>query len=186
MKNEWKTITKDELKQLYYEEGLSDKDIAARFEVSSETVRRKREKFALSYATKIYKQFKKENAKQMVELNLRSKKRLLNEENIDMLSKAITHYIFRNGPVEDMHVDDKLSENDMCTLNKYMVNKLATLFSLAIDNDWLLIEEILAFHRLFGLSWDKAEPDMEDVDNILKSNLENYRKEYHKSRISGE
>jgi len=178
MKNEWKTITKDILKQLYYEEGLNDNEIATRFEVSSETVRRKRKKFALSYATQIYKQFLKEHEEQMVELNLHSKERLLKEENIDMLSKAITHYIFRNGPVEDMHTDGKLSQKDMYTLNKYMVNKLATLFMLAFENDWILFEQILSFHKLCGSSWDESEPDIEEINYILEANLASGRTGY--------
>ena len=161
-------ITKEYLKQLYYEEGLSDSEIAAQFGVSSETVRRKRKKFALSYATQIYKQFSKENEAQMAELNLHSKERLLQEENIDMLSKAITHYIFRNGPVESMHAEGKLSQEDMYALNKYMVNKLATLFTLAFDNDWILFEQILSYHSLCGRFWDKAEPDIEEINHILK------------------
>jgi len=171
MKNEWNMITKEFLKQLYYEEGLSDNEIAVRFGVSSETVRRKRKKFSISYATQIYKQFSKENEEQMAALNLHSKKRLLQKENIDMLSKAITHYIFRNGPVEDMHADGKLSQEDMYVLNKYMVNKLATLFTLAFDNDWILFEQILSYDRLCGCSWDEAEPDMEEINHILKANL---------------
>jgi len=31
-------------------------------------------------------------------------KKFLNKETIDKLSKAITYYAFRSGPIEDMHV----------------------------------------------------------------------------------
>ena len=58
-------------------------------------------------------------------LNSDSRERLLRRENIDAISKAITHFIFRNGPVEDMHTNNQLSEKDMKTLNKYMVNRIA-------------------------------------------------------------
>ena len=36
----------------------------------------------------------------------------------------MTHYAFRNGPVEDMHANGQLSQQDMKTLNKYMVNRI--------------------------------------------------------------
>ncbi|AQS08834.1 hypothetical protein CLOBY_09490 [Clostridium saccharobutylicum] len=32
---------------------------------------------------------------------------------IHKLSVVTTHYAYRNGPVEDMHADGKLSENDI-------------------------------------------------------------------------
>ena len=58
-------------------------------------------------------------------VNREAKKMLLRPENIDSFAKAVTHYAFRNGPVEDMHTEKKLSQDDMRTLNKYMVNRLA-------------------------------------------------------------
>ena len=48
----------------------------------------------------------------------------LNAYDISDLAKAITVEVFRNGPVEDMHAAGKLSEEDMKTLNKYMVSEL--------------------------------------------------------------
>ena len=61
-----------------------------------------------------------------------------------------------------MHADEKLSQEDMHILNKYMVNKLATLFTLAFENDWIVLEQILSYDSLCGCSWDEAEPDMEE------------------------
>ncbi len=66
-----------------------------------------------------------------------SKEHLLKKENIDAISKAITHFVFRNGPVEDMYANNQLSEVDMKTLNKNMVNRIAGLLTSIADNNWL-------------------------------------------------
>lgn len=54
---------------------------------------------------------------------------------IHKLSVVTTHYAYRNGPVEDMHADGKLSENDMKELNKFIVNRLAYVFTLILDKN---------------------------------------------------
>ncbi|WP_367666376.1 hypothetical protein [Clostridium sp.] len=56
---------------------------------------------------------------------------------IHKLSVVTAHYAYRNGPIEDMHSDGKLSENDMKELNKFVVNKLAYIFTLILDKDKL-------------------------------------------------
>ena len=94
------------------------------------------------------------------------------EENIDYISKALTHYIFRNGPVEDMHANHQLSQEDMKTLNKYMVNKLAGLIKMIYDGEWMKIELLLNFFKRYGHDWDKAEIDISDFELIFKNELE--------------
>jgi len=54
---------------------------------------------------------------------------------IHKLSVVTTHYVFRNGPVENMHADGKLSDNAMMKLNKFLVNRLAYIFTLILDDD---------------------------------------------------
>lgn len=54
---------------------------------------------------------------------------------IHKLSIVTTHYVFRNGPVEDMHAQGKLSDNSIMILNKFIVNRLAYIFSLILDED---------------------------------------------------
>lgn len=46
-------------------------------------------------------------------LNSDYRKILLDRNNIDVISKAITHFIFRNGPIENMHANNQLSQDDM-------------------------------------------------------------------------
>ena len=55
-------------------------------------------------------------------------------EETDKIAKAITIFAFRNGPVENMHTDGKLSQEDMKTLNKFMVNRLAYVFNIFQNN----------------------------------------------------
>ena len=105
-------------------------------------------------------------------LNEHSKERLCKEENIDYITKALTHYIFRNGPVEDMHANHQLSQEDMKTLNKYMVNKLAGLIKMIYDGEWMKIELLLNFFKRYGHDWDKAEIDISDFELIFKNELE--------------
>ncbi len=107
-------------------------------------------------------------------LNSDSRERLLRRENIDAISKAITHFIFRNGPVEDMHANNQLSEKDMKTLNKYMVNRIAGLLTAIADGKWLQIEILLSHYMSFGTEWDKAEPDMKEIDSAIKMFMDHY------------
>lgn len=87
---------------------------------------------------------------------------VLTEENIDLLSKAITEYAFRSGPIEDMHANNQLSQKDMMELNKYMVNKIAGLLTTASKKEWDKILKVMGFYSTLASGWDKAEPDTED------------------------
>ena len=91
-------------------------------------------------------------------LNQRAKERLLRPENMDALAKALTHYIFRNGPVENMHAEGKLSQKDMKTLNVYMVNHLAWVLTQAFEGNWSQLETLFGMLSLYGRDWDPADP----------------------------
>ena len=80
----------------------------------------------------------------------------------------MTHYAFRNGPVEDMHANGQLSQQDMKTLNKYMVNRIAGLLSAAMDGSWLQLEQLFSYYRFFGGDWDAAEPDMGEMKLLME------------------
>lgn len=116
----------------------------------------------------IYQQFMDENPELFAQLNENSRERLLRRENIDAISKAVTHYAFRNGPVEDMHANGQLSQQDMKTLNKYMVNRIAGLLSAAMDGSWLQLEQLFSYYRFFGGDWDAAEPDMGEMKLLME------------------
>ena len=72
-----------------------------------------------------------------------------------------------------MHTNNQLSEKDMKVLNKYMVNKIATLMKLIIDNEWVKVEILLDFFSRYGNDWDKAEINVEEVDFLFYNALNN-------------
>lgn len=39
---------------------------------------------------------------------------------VDLFARFVVHYCFRNGQLEDMHAQGKLSQEDMKTLNKFL------------------------------------------------------------------
>lgn len=163
---DWKDVTEETLKQLYYDEEMTDSLIAEKYGVTKAQVRYKRKKFGISLKNKIYDGVVSQNGELFEKLNRDSKERLLKKENIDGIAKALTHYAFRNGPVEDMHANGKLSQNDMKALNKYMVNRLAGILVAIYEERWLQLELLYAFLQQYGMDWDKAEPDMEELDLI--------------------
>lgn len=173
IKLDWDTITKEQLSHLFIDEGIINSMIADLYDVDANKVRYKRSKWDISiYSSEyFYKLFKDDNKDIFDMLDKESFDILKNKDNIDWISIALTHYLFRNGPVEDMHADGKLSQDDMKILNKYMVNRIAGLLKLANDNEWLKIRLMLSYFKLFGQDWDKPEYDTEDIEQIYNSNI---------------
>ncbi len=99
----------------------------------------------------LLKDFLEENfdKKLFENLNKSSKERLLNKDNTDTISIALTHYLFRNGTVEDIHSEGKLSQEDMKTLNKFMVNRIAGLLEIINKEEWLKIELLLDYYNRY-------------------------------------
>jgi hypothetical protein len=110
-------------------------------------------------------------------LNRQSKKRIMSKNdhayNVDKIAKAITHFAFRNGPVETMHAgpESQLSQNDMKTLNTYMVNRLAYVFELILSDRWAEFELLIESYKYYGAGWDPAIPDDDGMMDMLKNKL---------------
>ena len=172
---DWDQITKEQLEQLFIVDNIPDIMIANLYNIKKDNVRYKRYKWnlKLNSAEYLYKSFANNNKELFDKLNNDSKERILKEENINTIAIALTHYFFRNGPVEDMHTNNQLSEKDMKVLNKYMVNKIATLMKLIIDNEWVKVEILLDFFSRYGNDWDKAEINVEEVDFLFYNALNN-------------
>lgn len=87
--------------------------------------------------------------------------RQLTEEQLQELSKALTHLVYRHSAIEDYHAEQKpLDEDAMKTINKDVNNRIYTLLKLyTSDNekDVTLAENLIKFNTLFGKNWDKAE-----------------------------
>ena len=71
-------------------------------------------------------------------------------ETIDMLSKAITQFAFRSRPIEEMPSRGKLTQKDMKTLNKYIINRIAGLLTAISKGDIAP-----AFQITIGNLWGK-------------------------------
>lgn len=164
----WDDIDEAELKRLYYDKRMSDGQIADLFNISRSKVTYKRKKFGISIRNQIREELIGQRGELYHKLNAESKERLLSRENIDVAAKAITHFAFRNGPVEDMHSNNQLTEDDMKTLNKYMVNRIAGVLIAIADHKWLHLEALLSYYKNYGTEWDKAEPDVEEINDFLK------------------
>lgn len=169
----WDDVSKEQLEELFINECIVNNVIADLYGVDGEKVRSKRRKWDISiYSPKyLYKRYVQNEYGLFDKLNNDSKERLMQKGNIDWISKALTHYIFRNGPIEDMHANNQLSQDDMKTLNKYMVNKIAGLLKLASEGEWLKIELMLDFLKNYGCSWDKPEYDTNEIEYIFKLNF---------------
>lgn len=142
----WNDITKEQLEKIFIDENIPNNMIAELYSVSGGKVISKRNRGGIKQnsAKYLYKRYEENNLETFKSLNQDSKERLLDSDNIDWISKALTHYIFRDGPVENMHANNQLSQENMKILNKYMVNKIAGLLKLAIDGQWLKIELMLS------------------------------------------
>lgn len=165
----WNNITKEELENLF--ENKSDNTIAELYGITKSQVTSKRRKWDIKLINYTLKNFLNDDSNKTLfeNLNQSSKERLLNISNIDTISIALTHYLFRNGPVEDIHSEGKLSQEDMKTLNKFMVNRIAGLLKTMHKGDWLKLELLFNFCSLYGKNWDKPIPDTEEIDSICSN-----------------
>ena len=89
----------------------------------------------------------------------------LNFETIDMLSKRITQFAFRSGAVEEMHAKNKLTQKDMKTLNKLMINRIAGLLQTIFNGDVANVLKVLTFYASLSSDWDSAKPDVVEFIN---------------------
>lgn len=160
----WSSVNKEELKQIYIVEGLSDQEISNKYSVPISKVRYKRKKFGITYRAKSTFQLFNTDNKYKKRIDMEAFDLLDNCDNIDLYSKALTNYLFRSGPVEDMHCKGQLSQDDMKILNKYIVNRTATLLTLIFNDEWFKIYLAFQYHKHFGTDWDPAEIDYGEFD----------------------
>ena len=158
----FENLTKEELKTLFIDESVSDARIASLFEVKPSRVTYLRRKYGITIKNSLIDQFLSPQSDIAEKYNKEMKGVTLTKENINKISKALTHFAFRNGPIEDMHADPEknITDDDMMKLNKYMVNRMAYVFTLIIEEKWgelnFLVEQM---DLMFGEEWDSAVPD---------------------------
>ena len=81
---------------------------------------------------------------------------------IATISKGITQFAFRSGPVEEMHANNKLTQKDMEILNKFMTNQIAGLLQTIFNGDITIALKILTFYASLSTDWDMVKPDIEE------------------------
>ena len=99
--------------------------------------------------------------------NEQFKEKIWRSENINPIAVALTHFAFRNGPIENMHAgkhvmdfspdDSQLSDADMKILNKFMANHLAYFLDLILNERWIELYFLINSHKGFGIDWDKPD-----------------------------
>ena len=157
-------ISEKILKKLYFSDDLNDREIAEKYDISIGKVRYLRKKYHIQYNDKVVYRFLNSNSDNKKRMDEVSFIEINNPDYIDVYAKAITNYLFRSGPIEDMHSVGQLSQKDMKMLNKYTVNKAATLLDLVFKGEWLRIYSAFQFHKLFGSDWDPSEIDYDEFD----------------------
>lgn len=86
----------------------------------------------------------------------------LDFKTIDMLSKGVTQYAFRSGPIEKMHASNKLTQKDMKTLNKFMINRIAGLLQTVFNGDVEKALKVLTFYASLSTDGDTIKSDTEE------------------------
>jgi hypothetical protein len=169
-------LTPDDLRSMFIDEEKSDNMIAQLFDVKESKIKYRRRKHGITITNSILDEYLLAQSEKAKEMNYQTKEKLLVKDNISMIAKAITHFVFRNGPVEDMHAhpNNQLSEKDMETLNKFMVNRIAYIFQLIIEERWIELDFLIRnTDRMYGHGWDDAEPDGGDTRKLIELMLKN-------------
>jgi hypothetical protein len=161
----WNKISKEQLRHLSQVEYIPALFIGELYDITKSKVAYKRKKFGINSMGKITNEFI-DNVPETTNEALKTV--LLNNFDINKFSRAIAHYVFRNGPVEDMHSDGKFSDADMMVLNKYMVNRVAGILQLINDEQWLKLVGLINIYGIYGADWDKAKPDIAELETAIK------------------
>ncbi|MBO1001840.1 hypothetical protein [Pseudogracilibacillus auburnensis] len=167
-------ITAEELEQLFITEMISDNRIAELFDVKKSKVTYRRRKNGITIRKGIVDEVLNPESEKGSHINTQVKEDFFISDNLDLISKAITHFAFRNGPIESMHAhpNNQLSDEDMKTLNKFMVDRLAYIFDLIINEKWLEFSVLINQLNMYGDNWDEAQPDDGGNKEIVKRILE--------------
>jgi hypothetical protein len=165
------SLTPELLNKLFIEEKISDYQISQLFNAKESQITYRRRKHGITIKNSVLDDLLMAKTDKSKKINDKYKEQLMNIDNLSMISKAITHFAFRNGPIEDMHAgpNSQLSQEDMKTLNKYMVNRIAFVFKLIIENRWIELDLLIRHtDMIYGQGWDNAEPDDDEHRKIIE------------------
>lgn len=88
------------------------------------------------------------------------------QKTISDVAKDVVAYAFRNGPVEDIHAEGRISDPEMKCLNKYMVNRISEVLYLMMSWRSKDLENLLLFASKTTSSWDDA--DFSEMDERIE------------------
>ena len=69
-----------------------------------------------------------------------------------------------------MHTQGKLSQSDMKILNKYMVDRMASVLQVVFAEEWIKLEILCDYFQDYFSEWDSAVPDQDDLEGICHGN----------------
>lgn len=173
-----KELSPEDLEILFIKEGKSDKMIASLFNVKSSKITSLRKNYGITLRNSNIKDFLDDDSDSHKELNTIMKNKTFTNENISNISKAVTHFAFRNGPIEDMHADEtkNITDEDMKKLNKYMVNRVAYIFNLILEDRWIEFNFLVESTNLFyGGHWDEAVQDDGGIRELFEKKLSKHK-----------
>ena len=85
----------------------------------------------------------------------------MGEELLQTISKSLTHLVYRNTIVEDLHAEGaSLDDETMKIINKEVNNRIYTLLNWYFsenEEDRDFVAQLVSFSSMFGSDWDKAE-----------------------------
>lgn len=84
----------------------------------------------------------------------------------NFLAKSAAVYAFRNGPVENIHAEGRLSQEDMKVLNKFMVDRLGEIFYLSAMHRGDDLIDMLNFSWKCTSGWDDI--NLSELENIVQ------------------
>lgn len=90
------------------------------------------------------------------------------DKEIDMAARGLANFVFREGPIEDMHSNKQLSQKDMEVLNKFIVNRLAYALGLIYDGKTDIYKKLILAHSLVNSAWDVPIPDDGGFEGLFK------------------
>lgn len=111
---------------------------------------------------------------------------------VERLAKAITHIVYRNGIIENIHSnpDKNLYDSDMKLINKEVHNRIYTLLLTLFSDDRMAnrIKRDCIFEPWpicawnFGTNWDKAEIDYSIISPKYYKDIKRIESKLSKTR----
>ena len=120
----------------------------------------------------LYEQFKCENKEAAKAQNEAAKSWLQDPKNFDDIAKAFTQFIFRDGPIENVHAKNKnFPDEAMKEINIFMVNRIAGLLNYAHAGNWVQLLALVGRFKTYCNDWYHAEADTSVIDFIFYEQL---------------